>query len=64
MAPVICDFDLMARLAAFTIDDKYELHEGDLSQPAIIVTPCQAENNLYDSTQEILKVRPRTPRPP
>uniref|UniRef100_A0A915DWU4 Uncharacterized protein n=1 Tax=Ditylenchus dipsaci TaxID=166011 RepID=A0A915DWU4_9BILA len=45
MAPVICDFDLMARLAAFTVEDNYELHEGDNGQPAIIVTPCALPPN-------------------
>ncbi|KAI1729965.1 calcipressin domain-containing protein [Ditylenchus destructor] len=40
MAPIVCDFDLMARLAAFTVEDNYELHGGENGQPAIIVTPA------------------------
>lgn len=45
MAPVVCDFDLMSRLAALTVDDKYELFEGDEQQrrPSIVVTPCTGE---------------------
>lgn len=45
MAPVVCDFDLMARLAAFTVEDDYELHSGNEAdgQPAIVVTPAVAD---------------------
>lgn len=73
MAPVICDFDLMSRLASFTVDDKYELHSGENGQPAIIVTPCtlSLSNQIYDNIDQIeplspslkLKLLP-TPRPP
>uniref|UniRef100_A0A914IAB5 Calcipressin-like protein n=1 Tax=Globodera rostochiensis TaxID=31243 RepID=A0A914IAB5_GLORO len=43
MAPVVCDFDLMARLASLTVDDKFELFEGDEHQrrPSIVITPCE-----------------------
>ena len=47
MAPVVCDIDLMARLASLAVDDKdkYEVYEGDEQQrrPSIVVTPCNFE---------------------
>lgn len=45
MAPVVCDLDLMARLASLAVDDKFELYEGDEHQrrPSIVVTPCAFE---------------------
>lgn len=77
MAPVICDFDLMSRLAAFTVDDKYELHSGENGQPAIVVTPCvlpgnqtfdnsnyESENSTPLSPGLTRKLPPQTPRPP
>jgi hypothetical protein len=69
MAPVVCDFDLMARLAAYSIDDKYEVHEGDANQPAIVVTPAVADREKTPSSPiiseiEAKEVLPRTPRPP
>jgi len=75
MAPVVCDFDLMSRLAAFTIDDKYELHEGvGDEQPSIIVTPAQstAQPAVPDRASASASpplsaakiTRPVTPRPP
>ena len=41
---MVCDLDLMARLASLAVEDKYELYEGDGSgrRPSIIVTPCAA----------------------
>ena len=47
MAPVVCDLDLMARLASLAVDDKYELYEGDEQQrrPSIVVTPCIFEGS-------------------
>lgn len=45
MAPVVCNLDLMARLASLAVDDKFEVYEGDEQQrrPSIIVTPCTFE---------------------
>jgi len=42
MAPVVCNLDLMSRLASLAVDDKFELYEGDEHQrrPSIVVTPC------------------------
>lgn len=74
MAPVICDFDLMARLAAFTVEDNYELHSGDLvnGQPAIVVTPAVTTAdpllnvNILDTASNVRErnVLPHTIRPP
>ncbi|VDO40021.1 hypothetical protein V3C99_002426 [Haemonchus contortus] len=58
MAPVICNFDLMARLASFALEDKYEVHNGDESTPAIVVHPCETPLDAPSSIE-----MPRTPRP-
>ncbi|KAF8357165.1 rcan-1 [Pristionchus pacificus] len=58
MAPVVCSFDLMARLAAFAVDDQYEVHTGDDSMPRIIVSPCETPLETPSSIE-----MPRTPRP-
>ncbi|PAV60463.1 hypothetical protein WR25_10589 [Diploscapter pachys] len=58
MPPVVCNFDLMARLASFAIDEKYEVHNGDDSTPAIIVFPCETPLDAPSSIE-----MPRTPRP-
>ncbi|CAI5445744.1 unnamed protein product [Caenorhabditis angaria] len=58
MAPVVCNFDLMARLASFAIDEKYEVHNGDESTPTIVVHPCETALD-HPSAIEM----PRTPRP-
>ncbi|KJH53076.1 Calcipressin [Dictyocaulus viviparus] len=58
MPPVICNFDLMARLASFAIDDKYEVHNGDDGTPAIIIHPCETPLDAPSSIE-----MPRTPRP-
>lgn len=51
----------MARLAAYSVEDNYEVHGGDdPAQPKIVITPCKkAEMDL--STKFPL---PHTPRPP
>uniref|UniRef100_A0A7E4W623 Calcipressin-1 n=1 Tax=Panagrellus redivivus TaxID=6233 RepID=A0A7E4W623_PANRE len=77
MAPVVCNFDLMSRLAAYSVDDKYEVHGGDPSQPTIVVTPAgvvepvapitEAETEEEESQPPSAygKVEiPHTPRPP
>ena len=67
MAPVVCNFDLMARLAAFSIDDNYEVHGGDAGQPAIVVTPCKVDGDdeIEIETPKHEKIGlPHTPRPP
>lgn len=63
----------MARLAAFTVEDNYELHSGDSinGQPAIVVTPALSipdpslhSNSTPDSSP--FKAHgnlPHTPRP-
>ncbi|VDN55109.1 unnamed protein product [Dracunculus medinensis] len=56
MAPVVCDFDLMARLAAFSMEDTYEVND----KPKIIIHPA-------DNSEEIPVAQtslPKTPRPP
>ena len=56
----------MARLAAYTVDDKYEVHGGDGSQPTIIVTPA-AKEELASGLETPSSGRaslPHTPRPP
>ncbi|KAF7634386.1 hypothetical protein Mgra_00006241 [Meloidogyne graminicola] len=42
MAPVVCNLDLMSRLASLAVEDKFEVYEGDEHQrrPSIVVTPC------------------------
>ncbi|KAI6209399.1 Protein sarah [Aphelenchoides besseyi] len=62
MAPIVCDFDLMSRLAAYTVEDDYELHEGVSGQPAIVVTPCKHPQNDSSSNERLQRVH--TPRPP
>ncbi|VDK57275.1 unnamed protein product [Anisakis simplex] len=62
MAPVVCNFDLMARLAAFTIDDNYEVFGGDVDKPKIVIHPAEsAEDEAIIPPQASL---PHTPRPP
>lgn len=67
MAPVICDFDLMARLAAFTVEDNYELHSGDSEngQPAIVVTPAlsAASSSLHLETVVLPNSSAQSPLP-
>ncbi|CAB3401588.1 unnamed protein product [Caenorhabditis bovis] len=58
MAPVVCDFDLMARLASFAIDEKYEVHNGDESTPTIVIHPCETPLDAPSAVE-----MPRTPRP-
>ncbi|GMT19414.1 hypothetical protein PFISCL1PPCAC_10711, partial [Pristionchus fissidentatus] len=58
MAPVVCSFDLMARLAAFAVEDTYEVHSGDDSMPRIVVSPCETPIDAPSSIE-----MPRTPRP-
>lgn len=70
MAPVVCDFDLMSRLASFTVEDKYELYSGENGKPAIIVTPCtfssnnQFCDNIINEKGTHFQKLPHTPRPP
>lgn len=67
MAPVVCNFDLMSRLAAYSVEDKYEVHEGDESQPTIVVTPAAKEEVVITSalaTPAGKPSLPHTPRPP
>ncbi|KAE9556212.1 hypothetical protein FO519_000551 [Halicephalobus sp. NKZ332] len=66
MAPVVCDFDLMSRLAAYSVEDKYEVHGGDDNQPTIIVTPA-AKEELTSGLETPFSGKnslPHTPRPP
>uniref|UniRef100_A0A1I7X6U0 RRM domain-containing protein n=1 Tax=Heterorhabditis bacteriophora TaxID=37862 RepID=A0A1I7X6U0_HETBA len=58
MPPVVCSFDLMARLASFALDEKYEVHNGDESTPTIIIHPCETP---IDAPSKI--EMPKTPRP-
>ncbi|KAI6191765.1 hypothetical protein M3Y97_00263400 [Aphelenchoides bicaudatus] len=58
MAPVVCDFDLMARLAAYSVEDSYEVHAGD--GPKIVVIPCKQEGE--DASEKMPPIH--TPRPP
>lgn len=66
MAPVVCDFDLMARLAAYSVEDDYEVHGGgdDSDQPKIVVTPCKQELGVDDEETLSKLSRAHTPRPP
>ena len=66
MAPVVCDFDLMSRLAAYAVDDKCEVHGGDNNQPTIIVTPA-AKEEFTSGLQTPFSGKAsvcHTPRPP
>ena len=66
MAPVVCDFDLMSRLAAYSVEDKCEVHGGDDNQPTIIVTPA-AKDELTSGIQTPYSGKAsvlHTPRPP
>uniref|UniRef100_A0AC35TM23 Calcipressin-2 n=1 Tax=Rhabditophanes sp. KR3021 TaxID=114890 RepID=A0AC35TM23_9BILA len=65
MAPVVCNFDLMTRLAAFTIEDNFEVYEGGKECPSIIVSPCK-ENATEEEYMEYKEKFdfPATPRPP
>lgn len=58
MPPVVCNFDLMARLASFAIDEKYEVHNGDDLTPTIVVHPCETALDAPSALE-----MPRTPRP-
>lgn len=60
MAPVVCNFDLMSRLAAFTVEDTYEVFEGDDDKPKIIIHPANEEGEGIVPSQSSM---PRTPRP-
>lgn len=70
MAPIVCNFDLMARLAAFSIDDNYEVHAGDDGQPSIVVTPYKVDGEEDDVETKLGSPKqpkielPHTPRPP
>ncbi|VDO48465.1 unnamed protein product, partial [Onchocerca flexuosa] len=54
MAPVVCNFDLMAKLASLT------LYEGDEDKPKIVIHPANEGNNLTPAQSTM----PKTPRPP
>jgi|UniRef100_A0AC35GQZ2 hypothetical protein len=68
MAPVVCSFDLMSRLAAHSVEDKYEVHGGDPNQPKIVVTPAKNSESEVAVLSGILSPTkgsiPHTPRPP
>lgn len=51
MAPVVCNLDLMSRLASLAVEDKFELYEGDEHQrrPSIVVTPCATDGGVGKS---------------
>lgn len=52
----------MARLAAYSVEDNYEVHGGDNpEQPKIVVTPCKKGEDDFDIK---LTSMPHTPRPP
>ncbi|CAI4230472.1 unnamed protein product [Auanema sp. JU1783] len=59
MAPVVCNFDLMSRLASFALDEKYEVHNGDDQTPTIVVYPCETPVEAPSKIE-----MPKTPRPP
>lgn len=65
MAPVVCNFDLMARLAAFTVEDTYEIFGGDDDKPKIIVQPATESDDSPIVPQGAIghTARPPTPRP-
>ncbi|CAJ0581178.1 unnamed protein product, partial [Mesorhabditis spiculigera] len=59
MPPVVCSFDLMARLAAFAVDEEYKVHDsGSSGCPSIIVSPCETPLEAPSKIE-----MPRTPRP-
>uniref|UniRef100_A0A0R3RXN9 Calcipressin n=1 Tax=Elaeophora elaphi TaxID=1147741 RepID=A0A0R3RXN9_9BILA len=60
MAPVVCNFDLMAKLAALTVDDTFEVYEGDEGKPKIVIHPANEEGNVMPAQL----MMPKTPRPP
>ncbi|KAK6102542.1 calcipressin-like protein, putative [Brugia malayi] len=61
MAPVVCNFDLMAKLAALTVDDTFEVYEGDEHKPKIVIHPANEEGSNFMPAQSMM---PKTPRPP
>jgi len=62
MAPIVCSFDLMSRLAAFAVDDTvYEVHPGSDRQPAILIHPATGAGGIATPSGGKL---PHTPRPP
>lgn len=64
MPPVICDFDLMSRLAAYSVEDNYEVHGGDdPAQPKIVVTPCKKGENEGSPSKIPLVHTQRPPLP-
>lgn len=65
MAPVICDIELMSKLAAISMEDDYSVHEGGIECPTIIVSPCKESN----TDEEVFGYSPKlqiahTPMPP
>ncbi|VDK73048.1 unnamed protein product [Onchocerca ochengi] len=60
MAPVVCNFDLMAKLASLTVEDTFEVYEGDKDKPKIVIHPANEGNNLTPAQSTM----PKTPRPP
>uniref|UniRef100_A0A915Q484 Uncharacterized protein n=1 Tax=Setaria digitata TaxID=48799 RepID=A0A915Q484_9BILA len=61
MAPVVCNFDLMAKLAALTVDDTFEaVYEGDEDKPKIVIHPANEEESFIPAQS----MMPKTPRPP
>ncbi|CAD5234644.1 unnamed protein product [Bursaphelenchus xylophilus] len=64
MAPVICDFDLMAKLAAYSVEEDYEVHGGDPSHPTIVVTPVKIGEDEEKPMRCPPTPLPHTPRPP
>lgn len=62
MAPVVCSFDLMAKLAAFSVEDKYEVYEGDEDKPKIVIHPADEADDMEMPPAQ--STMPRTPRPP
>lgn len=66
MAPVICNFDLMSRLAAFSVEDSYEVFGGDDDKPKIVIQPADSDEGEEDDEPNIVPqaAMPHTPRPP
>uniref|UniRef100_A0A0K0E1E6 Calcipressin-2 n=1 Tax=Strongyloides stercoralis TaxID=6248 RepID=A0A0K0E1E6_STRER len=65
MAPVICDIELMSRLAAISMEDDYSVHEGGIECPTIIVSPCKESNADEEVFGYSSKIPiPHTPMPP
>lgn len=58
----------MSRLAAHSVEDKYEVHGGDPNQPKIVVTPAKNSEPEVAVLSGILSPTkgsiPHTPRPP